>query len=83
MKLYFRANISYDFSRVGYDDISLDYSLNPFNKETPIRGYYEYTEFELPQTCSAERAKAVAEKMLGAFYKDGTPLRTTFEKLVK
>ena len=42
MILYFRANITYDYSRVGYDDISIDYALAPFAKTTPMRGIYEY-----------------------------------------
>ena len=83
MILYFRANITYDYSRVGYDDISIDYALAPFAKTTPMRGIYEYTQFELPTHYDETQACALAEKMISAFYADGTPLRVTFEKIIK
>ena len=83
MILYFRANITYDYSRVGYDDISIDYALAPFANTTPLRGIYEYKQFELPAHYDENQARALAEKMLSAFYSDSTPLSVAFEKIIK
>lgn len=65
MKIYFRATIWYDITRSDVNSIDYEYSLEEFDKtESPSCGFYNYREFDIPDTYSDDEAEALCLKMI-------------------
>ena len=83
MKLYFRRTMWYDYTRSDCNEVSYEYSLTPYDKsDTPSRGFYDYCEFELPDSFSKEMALDAAEAMMRNLYGNGVSLSNTLAEII-
>ena len=65
MKIYFRATIWYDITRSDVGSVDYEYSLDEFDKtESPSCGFYQYSEFDIPESYSEDEAEALCLKMI-------------------